>query len=297
MPSPSERSALIRHPVSSRGRRAILTGAGSGLGRALALHLAAAGWRVAVSDRDLAGAEATLAQLQAAGGEGFAAVLDVTREADFAALAARLSADWGGVDLLVNNAGVASAGTVLEAPLAQWHWIVDINLLGCVRGVQAFVPLMPTGQGAHVVNIASFAGIANPPAMASYNATKAAVIALSETLRFELAPQGIGVSVACPSFFKTRLMETSRASAAAVADTPVTDSTAPQMGRIVTRLMERASVSAEDVARDIVTAVEQGHFLVISHADARRRYHLKRLAPELYFRLARKATAAFLQRR
>lgn len=284
-------------PPGTPGRRAVVTGGGSGLGRAIALTLAARGWRVAVSDRDGASAEATLEQVRAGGGEGISAELDVTREADFAALAERLSGAWGGVDLLVNNAGVASSGTVLEASLAQWQWIIDINLLGCVRGVQAFVPLMPVGQRAHVVNVASFAGIANPPAMASYNATKAAVIALSETLRFELAPQGIGVSVACPSFFKTRLMETSRASAEATAPGAGTEGAAPQMGRIVTRLMDRATVQADDVARDIVTAAEQGRFLVITHADARRRYHLKRLAPELYFRLARKATAAFLQRR
>ena len=109
---------------------------------------------------------------------------DVTSEESVAAAAKRLQQDWGGVDVLVNNAGVATAGTVLDSPLEQWRWVLDINLLGCVRGARAVIPMLTAQRSGHIVNIASFAGIANPPAMASYNAAKAAVISLSETLRF-----------------------------------------------------------------------------------------------------------------
>ncbi|HVT36040.1 MAG TPA: SDR family NAD(P)-dependent oxidoreductase [Nevskiaceae bacterium] len=273
------------------GQRALITGAGSGLGRALALRLAAHGWRVACSDRDLAAAQATLALIEKTGGRGLALALDVSRDDAFVEPVAGIAADWGGLDLLVNNAGVATAGTVAEADLAQWRFAIEINLLGCVRGARAVIPLMSAQGAGHIVNVASFAGIANPPALASYSATKAAVISLSETLRFELAPHGVGVSVACPSFFRTNLMATSQASAPPGAANP-----APQMERIVNKLMDTATVTADDVAADIHDAVLKNRFLVITHGDARARYHIKRLAPETFYKLARNATAGFLKK-
>lgn len=279
------------------GQRIAITGAGSGLGRAIALAFARRGWRIAVSDRDLQGAQDTLTQVQAAGGQGFVQALDVTREADFAVLAERLQAEWGGVDVLINNAGVATAGTVIDSPLAQWQWVLDINLLGCVRGSRVLAPLLAAQRDGHIVNVASFAGIANPPAMASYNVAKAGVISLSETLRAEMAPFDVGVSVACPAFFKTRLMETSQAQAQETAAEDAADALAPQMGKIVGKLMDKASVTAEDVAEDIARAVLGNRFLVITHPDARRQYHLKRLAPEMFFAMVRRSTAAFLSRR
>lgn len=272
-------------------RRALITGAGSGLGRALALQAGAAGWRVACTDMRVETAESTAAQIAAAGGTALALAQNITDDAQWNQVVEQLRQVWGGVDLLINNAGVATAGTVAESPLEQWQWVLDINLLGCVRGARAVMPLLSAQQGGHIVNIASFAGIANPPAMASYNVSKAAVISLSETLRFELAPLGVGVSVACPSFFKTALMETSGASAPGNSH-----SSAPQVQKIVGRLMQKATVTADDVAADILAAVEHNRFLVITHPDARQRYHLKRVAPEFYFRMARKATAKFLQR-
>ena len=271
------------------GKRVLITGAGSGLGRALALKFGKEGWRVAATDLNRAAAEQTLAQLVAAGGSGLADSCDVTSEESFAAVVERLRREWDGLDVLVNNAGVATAGTVADSPLEQWQWVLNINLLGCVRGARAVIPLLTAQGSGHIVNIASFAGVANPPAMASYNAAKAAVISLSETLRFELAPHNIGVSVACPSFFKTELLATSRAGGDK-------SSTAPQMNRIVERLMEKATVTADDVAADIHDAVQTGRFMVMTHPDARQRALLKRVSPELYFRLARKATETFLKK-
>ena len=275
-------------PPTPAPTRVVITGAGSGLGRALARAFAAQGAKIAITDRDLDAAAATLQAVEAAGGGGFVQPLDVTREADFAALAQRLAADWGGLDVLINNAGVATAGTVADAGLAQWQQVLDINLLGCVRGVQALAPMMVAQGRGHIVNVASFAGIANPPGMASYNAAKAAVISLSETLRFEMAPRGVGVTVACPSFFKTRLLETSREQA-------VDGLPSSPMEGIVGRLMDKATVTADDVARDIVDAVARRRFMVITHADARRLHQFKRLSPSRYFKLARKATAGFLR--
>lgn len=275
---------------AAAARRVIITGAGSGLGRALALKFAREGSRVAVTDVRLEAAEDTLALLKREGGDGFAMACNVGSEDAFAAVAERLRAEWNGVDVLINNAGLATGGTVLDAPIAQWNLAWDINLLGCVRGVQALVPMMVAQGGGHVVNVASFAGYTNAPALASYSATKAAVISLSETLRFELHAQNIGVSVACPAFFKTNLMQSSAEQTGAVGNT------APQMERIIERLMDKATVTADDVAADIYDAVQTRRFLVMTHADARQSLLLKRISPELYFKRALGLTQRFLQR-
>ncbi len=271
--------------------RVLISGAGSGLGRACAIGFGEKGARVIVSDLRADGAAETVEILTARGVDCLALQLDVTSEDSWAEAMSAIQRQWGGLDVLVNNAGVATAGTVEDAPIEQWQWVFDINLMGCVRGSRAAIPLLKQGGAGHIVNIASFAGIANPPAMASYNAAKAAVISLSETLRFELYPN-IGVSVACPSFFKTDLLNSGRGQVS-----EDTHDSAPQMMSIVGRLMEKATVSAQDVAGDIVNAVASGEFLVISHADARMLARLKRLSPELYFRRAQKSMAGFLQKK
>jgi NAD(P)-dependent dehydrogenase (short-subunit alcohol dehydrogenase family) len=274
-----------------KGERVLITGAGSGLGRALAVCFADAGWRVACTDVRQEAAQQTVAELAARGGIAMARALDVRDEHDFAAAVADVQLAWGGIDVLINNAGVATAGTVIDSPIEQWRFVIDINLLGCVRGARAVIPLMKTQGAGRIVNIASFAGIANPPALASYNVSKAGVISLSETLRSELAGDGIGVSVATPSFFKTDLLNSGRGE---IPET--THSTAPQMEHIVARLMDKASVTAANVANDILDAVKQDRFLVITHADARHQALVKRMSPELFFRMALKSTAAFLRR-
>lgn len=271
-------------------QRVLITGAGSGLGRALAQRYAAAGWRVACTDLRADAAHETAERIRAAGGIAWSGALDVRSEDAFAEVVAAVLACWGGIDVLVNNAGVATAGTVADAPLEQWRFVLDINLLGCVRGVRAVLPAMRAQGGGHLVNVASFAGYANPPALASYSASKAAVISLSETLRFELAAEGIGVSVIAPSFFKTGLLDSGRGEVAADVH-----SRAPQMDTIVRKLMDKATVHADDVAEAVFRAVLDDRFLVLPHADARARLRLKRWLPALYHRLACRATAAFLR--
>lgn len=269
-------------------KRILITGAGSGLGRSLALLFANKGWRVACTDRDLVSASETL---KLAGGQGVAAVLDVTSEDSFRAVVAQLKRDWNGFDVLINNAGVASAGTVEEAPQSQWDWVMNINFYGCLRGARAAIPVLKAQKGGHIVNVASFAGIANPPAMASYNVAKAAVVSLSESLRFELFPHGIGVSVVCPEFFKTNLLATSQASAPGGSP-----GTSPQMQKIVTKLMDKATITADHVAADIYDAVMANRFMVIPHPEAMQRWCFKRFFPELFFKAAQKATVKFLQK-
>jgi NAD(P)-dependent dehydrogenase (short-subunit alcohol dehydrogenase family) len=276
--------------AAAASRRVFITGAGSGLGRALSLKFASEGFRVAVTDIKPADAEATLELIRSAGGAGFAMACNVASQESFAAVADRLKREWQGVDVLINNAGVATGGTVVDSPIAQWNFAWDINVLGCVRGCQAIVPMLVAQGSGHVVNVASFAGFTNAPALASYSATKAAVISLSETLRFELHAQNVGVSVVCPAFFKTNLMQTSAEQSGGISNA------APQMERIVQRLMEKASVTAEDVAADVFDAVREKRFMVMTHADARRTVLIKRISPELYFKRALGMTQKFLKR-
>ncbi|MEK6807219.1 MAG: SDR family NAD(P)-dependent oxidoreductase [Pseudomonadota bacterium] len=267
-------------------KRVLITGAGSGLGRSLALLFAKNGWRVACSDRDAATAQATQKEI---GDKAIAIALDVTSDDSFVNAVETLKKSWGGLDVLINNAGVGSSGTVEDAPQSQWDWVMNINLYGCLRGARAVIPLMKAQNGGHIVNVASFAGIANPPAMASYNVAKAAVVSLSETLRFELYAHGIGVSVVCPEFFKTNLMATSQVTAPAGSS-----GASPQIEKIVGRLMDRATITAEDVATDIFEAVRSNRFMVIPHPEALQRWRFKRFFPEQFFRAAQKSTVKFL---
>ena len=256
-------------------KRIVITGAGSGLGRAISLRFARERWRVAVADINAERAEETLVMVRSAGADGFVQRCDVGRDEDFDALADRVKKEWGGLDVLVNNAGIATAGTVVATPPADWDAIINVNLLGVVRGCRTFVPMLISQHRGHVVNIASFAAIASPPGMASYNVVKAGVVSLSESLRAEVFDEGVDVTVACPAFFRTNLLESFRGPDPAVKAT-------------VARFMEHASVTADDVANDIYEATTHGRFLVISHPDARWQYRVKRALPELFYREVRR---------
>ena len=252
-------------------KRIFITGGASGLGRALAERFARAGWRVCIGDlNDTRGAD-TLGALQ---GKGAAATeylhCDVTREEDLVAAARRLEELWGGVDVVVNNAGVAQAGAIDEVSIDDWRWVIDINLLGVVRGCKVFTPVFKKQRGGYFVNVASMAGLLDAPMMSSYNATKAAVVSLSETLQNELAEEGIHVSVVCPAFFKTNLSESMR--------TPD-----PAMRLKLDKLLNRSSITAEDVADKTFKAVERKTFYVLTHPQSEYTWILKKLLPRAIY--------------
>ncbi len=264
----------------------MITGGGSGLGRELCLQLARRGAALAVADIRLERAEQTLSlanQLPGADvARSFAVHCDVGSESEVNRLAEQVAARWSGLDILVNNAGVAAAGRVEEICEADWQQMLNINLMGAVRGCRAFVPMLRAQGAGHIVNVASFAGLACAPGMASYNVAKSGVIALSESLRGELAPAGVGVSVACPAFFTSRLLESLEGQ--------------QQVKGHIERLMQRSEVQAADVGRDILEAIESNRFLVISHPDARRGYFMKRLMPERFFRMILKRSGQVANR-
>lgn len=250
--------------------RVLVTGAGSGLGRALALRYARDSYAVACADIVPERAQETLALLPGAGHH--ALKVDVGDDASMDALRASLEHVWDSIDVVVNNAGVASGGSLLEADMAEWQWMLNINLLGVVRGCRAFVPWLVRQKRGRVINIASFAALAGAPNIMSYGVAKAGVYTLSEQLRAELADKGVGVSVVCPSFFKTNLCENFRSGDGG------------KMKHVATRLMEQARESADDIANAIVDQANAGTFLILPTATERSRWRMKRWFPNLYFR-------------
>jgi NAD(P)-dependent dehydrogenase (short-subunit alcohol dehydrogenase family) len=243
----------------------VVTGAASGLGRAFCLELARRGGRVVASDVDEAGARETVAMLH--DNEAHAFRCDVSKRAEVEALAAFAEERFGAVDLLVNNAGVAVSGDIGTIPEADWQWIVGVNLWGPIHGCEVFVPGMKRRGRGHVINVASLAGLANATRMGPYNVTKAGLIALSETLHGELRGTGVGVSVLCPSFFPTNIMHNSRGGS-------------DREHTLVSKLMARSPLSAEDVARIALDGAIRGQLHILPHTEARWLWRLRRLAPQ-----------------
>jgi NAD(P)-dependent dehydrogenase (short-subunit alcohol dehydrogenase family) len=256
-------------PLPARPR-AVITGAAGGLGRALALEIGGRRGRVLVADIDEEGARETVGLVEAIGGEAFATRCDVSKSAEVEALADMADERMGGTDLIVNNAGVAVGGKVGDVPLADWDWIMGINLWGVIYGCHTFIPRFKKQGSGHILNVASAAGLISSPEMGPYNVTKAGVVALSETLATELKGDHISVTVLCPTFFKTRIFE--RARTHAVVEQKMVD-----------RLMARASVQADGVAKVAIDAVARGDLYALPHRDGRWIWRLQRAAPGFFY--------------
>ncbi|WP_292997652.1 SDR family oxidoreductase [Nevskia sp.] len=265
--------------------RVFITGGASGLGRALAEAYARDGAKVCIGDVNAMRGSETLAALDAMGATAHYLPCDVTKEADLEAAAAWLQTHWGGVDLVFNNAGVADAGGIDEMPMADWHWMVDINLLGVVRGCKVFAPMMKAQGSGHLVNVASMAGLIHPPMMSAYNATKAAVVALSETLQAELFPHGIKVSVVCPAFFRTNLAESVRTANS-------------DMAAITKKLVNKSKIGADEIAALVKASVAKGDFHVLTHPREKRIWLFKRAVPfQVYAAAMRRQMAKMMKKR
>jgi NAD(P)-dependent dehydrogenase (short-subunit alcohol dehydrogenase family) len=266
------------------GRRVFVTGGGSGLGLAIAEAFATDGWTVGLLDREparLAGARMHL--LDAGAGAVHPYVADVTDEAAFATALTAFSTATGGLDVMVNNAGVAAAGAVEATSIADWRWILEINVVGVAIGCRLALPLMARGGGGVVINVASAAAFASGPGMAAYNASKAAVVALTETLAAEHDGDGIRALVAMPGFFPTRLLDTMRAPAEAIG--------------FARRMMDRSPFSAADVAARILGAAADGELHVVVPWSYARLWFFKRLMPARFVRWMARQRARALQRR
>ena len=210
--------------------------------------------------------------------------LDVRSDDDWAAALEHVRDTLGGLDLLVNNAGVAAGGRIDVATMDEWQWIVDINLLGVVRGCRTFAPLLKAQGSGHIVNVASLAGLVHAPGMASYNAVKAGVVAISETLTSELGPHGIAVSVVCPSFFRTNLADSFQG-----ADT--------EMQQAGTRLVTGSQRGADEVAATVVTGIDARRQVILTDREGQVAWRAKRFVRPLYVRAMRKAGERLMQGR
>ena len=250
-------------------QRIFITGGGSGLGKALALRFASAGARVCIGDIDDENGVEVEQAINAAGGEGHYVHCDVRRLSDLEKARDQLEKRWGGVDVVINNAGVASAGRIEDGTLTDWEWILDINVMGVVRGCKVFTPVFKQQGHGHFVNVASMAGLMLAPLMSSYNVSKAGVIALSETLHQELRDDGIGITCVCPAFFQTNLTDSMRSELDGIQDG-------------VKRLMKRSSIGADDVAEDTFKAVQNNDFWVLPHRNERRLWYVKRYTPWVF---------------
>jgi NAD(P)-dependent dehydrogenase (short-subunit alcohol dehydrogenase family) len=196
---------------SLRDRVAVVTGGGSGIGRALVDVFAREGARIVVADIEEGRAVEAADAVRGRGGQALAVRTDVTDLAQVQALADRAFSDFGGVDVLCNNAGVAIWGSLAEATHRDWQWVLGVNLWGVIHGLEAFLPRMISGnRRGHVVNTASMAGLVATRGLGIYNTSKYAVVGLSETLAKDLAPHGIGVSVLCPMGVATRIRASDR---------------------------------------------------------------------------------------
>lgn len=226
-------------------RRVLITGGSSGLGAALAQEFLARGDRVLIAD--LVAPEQAAAEFLR---------LDVTSDADWATALNWVTEHWQGLDVLVNNAGIAAGGRIDVVTLEEWQRVVDINLLGVVRGCRTFVPMMKRQRSGHIVNTASLAGLVHPPGMASYTAVKAGVVALSETLSYELHDFGITVSAVCPGFFRTNL------AASLTGSDHVLDA-------IAARLIERSDLTAADIAKAVMAGMDEQQMVIVPDDAAR----------------------------
>lgn len=242
--------------------RILITGGASGLGAALARQFTGRGDTVLVTD--------LFEEHQVPAGASYLR-LDVTSESDWLRARRTVEETMGGLDLLINNAGVATGGRIDRVSHAEWSRVLDINVAGVANGCRTFTPMFTQARSGHIVNTASLAGLVHPPAMSAYNATKAAVVALSESLRYELAPFGVAVSVLCPSFFRTGL-------ASSLSDDD------PAMAGLARKLIDNADADADQIAAAAIAGIDARRFLVLTDREGRRAFWAKRLLRPLYDR-------------
>jgi NAD(P)-dependent dehydrogenase (short-subunit alcohol dehydrogenase family) len=261
-------------------RVAVITGAGSGIGRATALSLAKRGCHLALADINAAAAEETAADARQIGVRATHHPLDVANREQVAQLPAVVRDAHGRVDLLVNNAGVALGGTFEQVGEDDFDWLMEINFHGVVRMTRAFLPHLKASDDARIVNVSSLYGLISPPGQAAYSASKFAVRGFSNALRFELAGSTVGVTVVHPGGVNTSIARSARVPANAPADEV-------ERGKKIAQKMLR--MPPEQAGEIIVRGIERREARVLVGNDAKMVALLERLSPVNYWNLLRKA--------
>lgn len=269
---------LGKSNTTSHGALAVVTGAGSGIGAAFAAELGRRGGAVVCSDIDEAAAQNTADGIVEQGAKAVAIRCDVTRFDDVSALAQQAQ-DWFGAPptLVINNAGVGAGGAAIgDVPLDDWAWTLGVNLWGPIHGCHVFTPILREAGPSHghrgIINVASAAAFAAAPGMAAYNVSKAGVLALSETLAAELSGTSVRVTVLCPTFVKTNIVESGR----------ITE----ESSELANKLMRWIGFSPTKVARVCLDAHDRGELYCMPQLEAKIGWNMKRIAPQAYMRAA-----------
>jgi NAD(P)-dependent dehydrogenase (short-subunit alcohol dehydrogenase family) len=250
-----------------RDRVAVVTGAGSGIGRALADRLAREGMKVALADVDAAALDRAVAEISAAGGEAIGVPTDVSSAEQVQALADRTVEAFGGVHVVCNNAGVETGANFSDIPVAAWEWVLGVNLWGVLHGCRTFLPLIREQGEGHIVNTGSVASFATGlPTFAPYTTSKFAVLALSECLEIELRTNGenIGVSLLAPGVVRTRMPDSERNRPDEVPSTEE-DPLRHEILEMLRAATREAGMDPADVAAQVVDAIRERRFFVLTH--------------------------------
>ncbi len=258
-------------------KRAFITGGGGGLGRALSLALAKDGWTVGITDIKEEALAESKKLIEDAGGKALTYKFDVSKKDDYKLAFDDFIAKAGGLDLLINNAGVGDGGLVGEYDLAHWDWITGINQMAVIYGSHYALPLLKKQGSGHIISIASAAGLANMPNMGMYNVTKAAVISLMETIYAEAKGFGVDASVVCPTFFRSNIMQHHKG-----------DENSAKIGQTI---IQRAKFSPDDIADYILTQAGNGEFYVLHPWQAKMVFHVKRFLPNFFLNFKAKQFA------
>ncbi len=251
-------------------KRAFITGGGGGLGRALSRALAKDGWTIGITDIKAEALAESKKLIEDVGGKAYTYQFDVSKREDYKKAFDEYIAKVGGLDVLINNAGVGDGGLFGEYDLDHWEWITGINQMAVIYGSHFATPIMKKQRSGHIISIASAAGLANMPNMSMYSLTKAAVISLMETLYAELYGAGVNVSVVCPTFFRSNIMQYHKG-----------DENSKKIGETI---IQRAKYSPDEIADFILTKAGKGEFYILHPWQAKMVYYLRRFIPNLFLK-------------
>jgi len=245
-----------------KGRTAVVTGAGSGLGRAMALAFAREEMAIVAADVDVESLKKVVVEIEKLGVRCASMKVDVSKEAEVQALAESVEKPY----LVCNNAGVSPLGAVWENSVGDWQWILGVNLWGVIHGVRAFAPRLIAQNAGHIVNTASVAGLISPPGSGAYNVTKHAVVALSESLHHDLRERNsqVGVSVLCPAYVPTGISDSERNRPKELVASEKSKETIAREANL-RKAVASGRLTADDVAKAVVDAVKNDRFYILTH--------------------------------
>ena len=253
------------------GKTAFVTGGAGGIGFALARAFAQGGMKVMLADIEPDALQAAVESLQAISPDIRGSICDVTDAASVERAAQATFNAFGRVHVVCNNAGVAAGGGIDHISLDNWRWVIDVNLMGVLHGIKSFLPhIRAHGEGGHIVNTASMAGMENELGFSPYGASKFAVVSMSEGLAMQLEPHGIGVSVLCPSFVRTRIGESGRNRPGRYGQSQPLDPASPaaaMVAEIATQIA--AGIDPATVAARVLTAIRENELYIFTHPGMR----------------------------